>query len=157
MDLICIVLGSDTKKDRTKDSIELIEYAFKNFEMVNIKEKVLAEFENWKLCNSSSFVVNKGVSNNVDVVLDNLPFDFFPITRNHIDSVSIYIYCANTLEAPLDTNSNVGYLTVSIDNKTILTLNINNSNYIPKKNCLDFWNNMLKNYTYHLETLFYNV
>ena len=157
MDLICIVLGSDTKKDRTKDSIELIEYAFKNFEMVNIKEKVLAEFENWKLCNSSSFVVNKGVSNNVDVVLDNLPFDFFPITRNHIDSVSIYIYCANTLEAPLDTNSNVGYLTVSIDNKTILTLNIKNSNYIPKKNCLDFWNNMLKNYTYHLETLFYNV
>ena len=74
--------------------------------------------------------------NNVDVVLDNLPFDFFFFTRNHIDSVSIYIYCANNLEAPLATNSNVGYLTVSIDNKTILTLNIKNSNYIPKKNCL---------------------
>ena len=39
MDLICIVLGADTKKDRTKDSIQLIEYAFKNFEMINIKEK----------------------------------------------------------------------------------------------------------------------
>ena len=41
MDLICIVLGADTKKFRTQDSIKLIEYAFKNFEMINIKEKII--------------------------------------------------------------------------------------------------------------------
>ena len=40
MDLICIVLGADTKKDRTRDSIELIEYAFKTFFPYNIKEKI---------------------------------------------------------------------------------------------------------------------
>ena len=29
-DIICIVLGADTKKDRTKDSVKLINYAFNN-------------------------------------------------------------------------------------------------------------------------------
>ena len=37
LDLICRVLGADTKKDRTQDSIKLIEYAYKNFELINIK------------------------------------------------------------------------------------------------------------------------
>lgn len=155
MDLICIVLGADTKKDRTKDSIALIEYAFKNFEMVNIREKVLTEFENWKLCNSSSFTVNKGVSNNIDTILDDLPYDFFPVNCNHINDISIYIYCTDTFEAPLAENSNIGYLTVSIDNKTVITLNIHNSNFIPQKSFIDFWNDMLKNYTLHLESLLY--
>ena len=155
MDLICIVLGADTKKDRTKDSIELIEYAFKNFKMINIKEKVLTEFENWKLCNSSSFTVNKGMSNNIDAILDDLPYSFLPVDCNHINDISIYIYCTDSFEAPLIANSNIGYLAVSIDNKTVLTLNIKNSNFISQKNCTDFWKDMIKNYTLHLESLLY--
>ena len=49
MDLICIVLGADTKKDRTRDSVNLINYIYSNFELVNIKDKILSEFDNWKL------------------------------------------------------------------------------------------------------------
>lgn len=155
MDLICIVLGADTKKDRTRDSIQLIEYVFKNFEMVNINEKVLNEFTNWKFCNSSSFVIEKGFSNNINVVLEDLPCIFLPVDCNHINDISIYIYCNTTFEAPLPANSTIGYLTVSIDNKTVLTLNIYNANSVPKKDCFNFLNSMIKNYTYYLEALFY--
>lgn len=155
MDLICIVLGADTKKDRTKDSNELIKYAFKNFEMVNINEKILNEFSNWKICNSSSFAIKKALSNNVDAVLENLPYNFLPVNCNHINDVSIYIYCNTTFKSPLPANSTIGYLTVSINNKNVLTLNIYNANPILKKNCFDFYNTMVKNYTYHLEALFY--
>ena len=155
MDLICIVLGADTKKDRTKDSNELIKYAFKNFEMVNINEKILNEFSNCKICNSSSFAIKKALSNNVDAVLENLPYNFLPVNCNHINDVSIYIYCNTTFKAPLPANSTIGYLTVSINNKNVLTLNIYNANPILKKNCFDFYNTMVKNYTYHLEALFY--
>ena len=153
MDLICVVLGADTKKDRTQDSIKLIEYAFKNFEMINIREKITTEFENWKLCNSSSFIVKKGVTNNTNIFLADLPFDFFPINCNHINNISIYIYCNTTFEAPLHANTAIGYLTVSIQNKNILSLDIYNSNSIPHKNYMDFWNDMVKDYTSHLETL----
>ena len=48
MDIICVVLGCDTKKLRTSDSIKLIEYTFSNFEYVNIQEKIDTELENWK-------------------------------------------------------------------------------------------------------------
>lgn len=155
MDLICIVLGADTKKDRTKDSIQLIEYAFKNYTMINIREKITTEFNNWKLCNSSSFKVQKGISNNVNVILADLAFDFFPINCNHINDVSIYIYCKTTFEAPLNANTAIGYLTVSVHNKNILSLDIYNSNSISQKNFSDFLNDMIKNYTYHLESMVY--
>ena len=155
MDLICIVLGADTKKDRTKDSIELIEYAFNNFELVNIKEKVQTEFANWKLCNISSFTVEKGVSNNIDIILDDLPYDFLPVKSNHINDFSIYIYCNDNFKAPLSSDSIIGYLTVSLDNKTIFSLNIKNTNYIEQKSYTDFFTEMLKKYVYHLESIFF--
>lgn len=153
MDLICIVLGADTKKDRTQDSIQLIEYAFNNFEMVNIREKITTEFNNWKLCNSSSFTVKKGLSNNVDVVLAELPFDFFPINSNHINNISIYIYCKTSFDAPLQVNTAIGYLTVSVDNINVLSLDIYNTNSVPQKNYIDFCRDMFKNYTSYLESL----
>ena len=43
MDIITVVLGADTKKDRTKDSVKLIEYAFANYKIVNIEEKISTE------------------------------------------------------------------------------------------------------------------
>jgi len=155
MDLICIVLGADTKKFRTQDSIKLIEYAFKNFEMIDIKEKILADFENWKLCNSANLIVEKGITNNVDLYLEDLPFYYFPVNCNHINNVSIYIYCNTSFEAPLQSNTALGYLSVSIDKKTILTLNIYNSNFIPQKDYRNFWNDMIQNYISYLESLLY--
>ena len=107
------------------------------------------------MCNSSNFTGKKGITNDVDVILEDLPFDYFPINCNQLDSVSIYIYCNNILNAPLSSNSAIGYLTISIANKTILTLQIKNSNSIEQKDYLDFWNNMIKSYTYHLESLLY--
>ena len=155
MDLICIVLGADTKKDRTKDSCQLIEYAFQNYKMVDIKEKITNEFANWKICNSSSFIVEKGISNSVDIVLEDLPYNFLPVNCNHINDISIYIYCNTLFKAPLPANTSIGYITVCVDNKTLLTLNIYNSNYIPSKGYLNFFDTIIKNYTYHLEALFY--
>lgn len=155
MDLICIVLGADTKKDRTRDSINLIEYAFKNFKMINIREKIDTEFENWKLYNSSSFTVKKGISNNIDVVLDNLSFDYFPVNCNQTDNISIYIYCKTTFDAPLRANSAIGYLTVSIHDKNVLSLDIYNSNEVLQKNWNNFYNDIIRNYTLNLESLLY--
>ena len=156
LDMICIVLGADTKKDRTKDSIELIEYVFQNFEPVNIKEKINEEFNNWKLCNLSSFRIEKGISNNIELVLEDLSYDSLPINRNYLDNISIYIYCDNTLEAPIASNSIIGYLTVYINNQTVIHLNIKTTNTIAKKTYLDFFNEIFSNYIYHLESIFFN-
>ena len=39
MDIISVVLGADTKKDRTRDSIKIIEYAFASYRMVDLEFK----------------------------------------------------------------------------------------------------------------------
>lgn len=132
LDLICIVLGADTKKDRTQDSIKLIEYTYKNFELVNVKEKINTEFENWKLCNSSSFYVSKGKTNNLEITLEDLPYDFLPVNSNQINDISIYIYCNTNLSAPLSSNTPIGYISLSINGNNLIHLNIYNVNYIEK-------------------------
>jgi len=53
--IICVVLGADTKKIRTQDSVKLIEYAFKNCEYINIKEKIQEEFKEWKSSRSTKY------------------------------------------------------------------------------------------------------
>ena len=155
MDIICIVLGADTKKDRTKDSIELIEYTFNNFELINIKEKIQEEFYNWKTCNISNFIINKGVSNNIDIYLDKIPYDFLPVNSNQINNYSIYIYCDKQLSAPLTKDSVIGFLTVSLDNKTIISIDIKLSETISKKNVSNYFKNMITNYIFSLESIFF--
>ena len=156
MDIICIVLGADTKKDRTRDSIKLIEYVFNNFKLVNIKDMINTEFENWKSCNKSSFDISKGISNTIDIKYDELPYDFLPVNCNFLDNVCIYIYCNSNLKAPLSASSKIGYIAVSINNKNVLTLNITNTNPIYKKSFTDFYSEMLKNYIYNLESIFFS-
>lgn len=155
MDLICIVLGADTKKDRTRDSIELIDYAFSNFKLFNIKEKVLSEFNNWISFNSNSFAITKGVSNSLDLKFDDLPYDSLPINCNYFDDVCIYIYCDKKLDSPLPANSIVGYISVSVNNEQIMSVNIRNVNEVEKKTYNYFFEEMLRNYVYHLESIFF--
>ena len=155
MDIICIVLGADTKKDRTQDSIKLIEYVFANFSPFNLKEKIITEFENWKLCNINSFKISKGITNDIDLCLEELNYDFLPLNSNQIQNLNIYIYCDYIFEAPLERNHILGYLTVYINAKNILTLNIYNSNFISKKDYLTFFSDLLKDYVYYLESVFY--
>ena len=155
LDIICVVLGADTKKDRTRDSIDLIDYIYKTYELVNIKDKINTEFNNWKLCNNSSFTITKGVSNYLDLYLEDLNYDFIPVNRNFINSLSIYIYCNYILDAPLYNNSDIGYLTVSLDNLTIITLKIKNSNSILKKNIIDYLQELSGHYVHNLESIFF--
>ena len=156
MDLICIVLGADTKKDRTRDSIELIEYAFKNFSAYNIKERIENEFHNWLLCNSNSFSVSKGTSNNVSPYLDNINYEYLPLSSNQIENLNIYIYCNYNLTSPLEKDSIIGFLSINLDDKNIITLNIENGNFISKMTYKDFFKSFVKNYTYYLESIIFN-
>ena len=61
LDIICVVLGCDTKKDRTKDSINLINYIFKNYTVVNLKDIIENDFNKWNKEHSNSFIINKGI------------------------------------------------------------------------------------------------
>lgn len=153
LDIICIVLGADTKKFRTQDSIKLIEYVYSNYEMVNIKSIINKEFEEWKSTNLSQFNIIKGISNRIDIYLSNLQNDYIPVKKENIKKINININSNYTFLAPLAKDQILGNLIVNIDNKEVINLNILNKISIEKKNPFIYFNDMAKNYINYLSNL----
>ena len=101
MDIICVVLGADTKKYRTTDSIKLIEYAFDNFTYVNIEEILSNHFEIWKKENLPSITIAKGVSNYLDITFEKIPYPSIPVRSDLVDCFQVYINYEPHLNAPI--------------------------------------------------------
>ena len=147
MDIICVVLGCDTKKFRTSDSIKLIEYTFSNFEYVNIQEKIDTELENWKKENENYFFINKGISSDLIIKYSELDTPIIPINKNEISSIDVNIYIDSILESPIHINDVIGKIEVTSNNNSILSCNILASNTIKKKNFLDYNMDFFKYYS----------
>jgi D-alanyl-D-alanine carboxypeptidase (penicillin-binding protein 5/6) len=154
LDIICIVLGADTKKCRTQDSIKLIEYAFSNFEMVDIESIIQEDFSEWKSRTSSSFFVNKGASNSVNTYLETIQYSKYPVNKSEIKNIRTEFSCSYNFEAPLPSNSQIGIVNLYINNVEILELDIYSVNAILKKSPLFYFDSFFKNYSNYLESIF---
>lgn len=152
LDIICIVLGADTKKFRTQDSIKLIEYAFSNFEMIDINSIIEKDFSQWQ--SLSTFSINKGISNNLETLLEAFPFSKYPVHKTDIKNISTNIYCSYSFEAPLLCDTKIGVLDCYIGNLKICSLNIYSTNTIEKKSPLFYFNSFINNYSIHLKKIF---
>lgn len=153
MDIICVVLGCDTKKFRTSDSIKLIEYAFNNFEYVNIKDKIDKELEFWKNENENYFYINKGISSDLKIKYSELDIPIIPINKNEISSINVNVYMNSLLESPVHTDDIIGKIEVTSNNTSILNCNILANNTIKKKNFLDYNIDFFKHYSNILNSL----
>lgn len=143
MDLICVVLGADTKKDRTKDSIRLIEYAYANYQMIDLKFIIEDEFDD--LVETSKFNIIKGTNNNVIINLEKNDITLYPIKKENSNDITIETEIKETLYAPVYENTNIGKFIIKIKDKIIYELNIYTSNYIPKKNIFDYYIDLIYN------------
>ena len=134
LDIICVVLGADTKNFRTSDSIKLIEYSFSNFTKVNISEIVRSKFNEWKKDHENSFYIYKPSPKTSNISFQN----------SKVDSISPYINCETNLIPPMNKNTVLGDVSVSIDNKTIFSQNILLDNDIYCKNVFEYFIEILK-------------
>lgn len=146
LDIICVVLGADTKKFRTQDSTKLIEYTFNNFEMVNIKEIIEREFESWKKSNISKFHIKKGIHNNANISLLQIPYESIPINKAYISTIKVNINCDFNLTAPVAKNQSLGTLNVIINNESVINLDILNNITIDKKDIKYYLLDIFRNY-----------
>jgi len=138
MDIICVVLGCDTKKFRTSDSIKLIEYAFKNFEYVNIAELIDKKFSDWKQENPNYFDINKGIHSDLQVKYSNLETPVIPIYKDDISSLKVNIYVAQNLDAPVYPDAILGCIDVTSDIGWIAHCDIVANSMIEKKSVANY-------------------
>lgn len=148
LDIICVVLGCDTKKNRTKDSINLINYIFDNYTMVNVENIILKDFNNWKIHHLNSFTINKGIHSNVDLELNisEIPYSNIAINKSSVDTISTSITFNPYFEAPLPYKTILGKLVLKISDTEYFEINISNKNEIKKKNFFDYWLDFIINY-----------
>ena len=153
MDIICVVLGADTKKFRTQDSIKLIEYAFKNFTYINANDIAVNSFENWKNENLKYLDINKSSSNSFELEIKTCKNPILSINKNEIDNIKTSISINTNLEAPISSNTVIGNLTLNIDDSNLITLDIINTNDIKRKNIPYYLNYFFSNYSNILEQI----
>ncbi|MBR0491705.1 MAG: D-alanyl-D-alanine carboxypeptidase [Clostridia bacterium] len=146
LDIICVVLGADTKKFRTQDSIKLIEYSFKTFTPVNVQELVNKKFEEWKHENINCFEIIKGQTQNVELKINPLEYSTLPINNNSIKDLNILINCKQILNAPVLKDSYLGKIEVYSGEEVLTSCDILLNCNILKKNMFDYFIEILCSY-----------
>lgn len=147
MDIICVVLGCDTKNFRSSDSTKLINYAFENFEYVNIKDLVNSEFNIWKESKSNYFSIEKGVTSNLEIDISEISSPIIPIKKDDISSLKVEFSISKELSAPLYKNTSIGKFIVYTSSETILEGNIISCQDINKKDIFFYLKDFFKNYS----------
>ena len=143
MDIITVVLGADTKKDRTRDSVKLIEYTYSNYKMYNVREKITEKFNEWKSINSDRIEIIKGKGDKLNFALGEISVDWLPLQDSKIDNVECEFNTLTTMEAPVEEWTKIGTMVVKIDGEIIDTIDILNTNQVNKKTWFDYFKQCL--------------
>ena len=142
MDLIIVVLGADTRKDRAKDSMKLIEYAYKRFYKINVEEMIQKEFELWKQINQDRIYIDKA-ANSLELKLDDIKIKELVADKEP----TIEINAVNYVEAPILENTRIGTLTVKIGDELIEEIEIKATKDVNKRCIFDYIGIMAKIYS----------
>ena len=134
MDLIIVVLGADTRKDRAKDSIKLINYAYKKYRLENIEDCVNKEFENWKQINENRIYINKG---RCGIELEIGEIETKKIITDK--ELNLEINALNYLGAPVEKGFKVGSILVKNGEELLEEIDIIVSKTVEKRNILDYF------------------
>lgn len=136
--IITIVLGCDTKKQRTSDSSKLIEYAFKNYTRINLEEKIQKEFENWKQINSKRIYINKAKNQEINLELEEIHKKVIPIKIGEEKNIKIEINAIYNYEAPVEKGEKIGNIIVKNNEKIIDSIDIKCSKKVEKKDIFSY-------------------
>lgn len=133
MRLISVVMGSNTSENRSKSTVELMDYGFNNYKLNTIYNKNIKLGKVKVLNGKKDYVDLKLVSDVIDLttILEESKYDY----KMNIDEI----------EAPVNVGDVVGKLTLFKDGKKIDTFDITVKESIKKANILDYYK---KNFKY---------
>ena len=143
-EIITVVLGADTKKIRTSDSIKLIEYAYKNYTKINIEDIVKEKFDTWKSINEKRIQIKKGKCESAKLEIKEVKNKIIPIKNENIDNVDIEINCLYYLIAPVEKGTVIGNLKITLNGEVIEVVDIVNIEELEKKDRFDYFFEFLK-------------
>ncbi len=136
LDIIVVVFGSDTKNIRNNDSIKLINYAFSNFTVIDIAALINEKYSEYVSYYLPYVEINKS-SDNLSTYLDVFDTKLYPVKTSESNAYFATL-TAYDLEAPVEKNQVVGAIDVWLNNSKIYSVNIYSSEYIKRKDAIDY-------------------
>lgn len=106
--LISVVLGCDSKKNRTVDSIRLLDYGFQNYEVVDLAKYLKKDiYISVEKSEEEIYRLNKDFSL------------FYPLKKEEQDKIFVEYDIKSKLVAPLKKGETIGYATIELDGITL--------------------------------------
>ena len=129
---------------RTSDSIKLIEYTYKNYELIDLQELIENEFQEWKQINQKRVKIYKGEKQTMQMTLGELKYTKYPIQKNKKDVIWIDINYKDYFEAPVEEKVRIGNMKIGLEATEIMDVEILNSHKIEKKSVMNYFIELMK-------------
>ena len=147
--LITVVLGADTKKNRTRDSIVLIEYAYQKYQWVDLGERMKEAFLQWK--QEHTIEVKKGIKENLKEMTAPITTVFYPIAKEEIKNLKTVIAIPETLQAPVQKQEKIGEILLEGSGKIKERMPIYAEESIARKDVGYYWKDLWCHMTKYME------
>lgn len=147
LDIIVVVLGADTKKIRTKDSRNLIEYVFKTYKFVDVSSTINKAFNNYIPYFNSICLLEKTTTTPI-LKLGTLENYEYPLSSSEAVKLSTKIYTFNSFNSDIEQNSKIGILQLYNGNKVVCHIDIYLENKLIRNNWKYYFKNILCDYIF---------
>ena len=154
LNIISVVLGADTKKNRTQDSVKIIENIFQNYETVNLNKKIKECFDNWNKTSWKRINIEKADNEKLKLEVKEEEEEInYPILKNTEKEITIEISVKDYFVAPIKSNTLIGKLYVKYAGETIKEIDIINTNEISRKRINDYMEEIFGDYNTYFEKI----
>lgn len=132
--LISVVLGCDTKKNRTTDSVRLLDYGFNAFKSVN-----LGEYLRKTIC------INVGKSEGgLYTISKDISF-YYPLKEQELENITVKYNIENNLVAPLEKGAKIASADIFLSNTKICEIEYLLPQKIDKKTWKEYFKELIFN------------
>ena len=145
LDIIVVVLGADTKKTRTSDSIKVLNYVYSNYANYDIQNIIYDNFKQFETYFKNNITIEK-TTDIAALELSTPKNTFFPLSTNEVSNINLKIFTLTKLNAPLLANQKIGTLNVSVNDEILLSLDILLKNSLSKKTWKIYYFELLQNF-----------
>ncbi|MBQ8299711.1 MAG: D-alanyl-D-alanine carboxypeptidase [Clostridia bacterium] len=132
-ELITMVLGCDTKKQRTTETIQLIAYGYKEFEEIDIFENMKKSFE---------IRVKKSLNDKYEVKIGGNKKVL--VRKGDANAIEYNYEILHDLVAPLQKGEKIGQIQVALNDEILTEISITIPYEINRKNFMQYFNEIIQ-------------
>jgi len=140
-----LYFGADTKNQRTRDSINVINYIYENFEYVDISDYIKNSFEEYKKYYDKNVFLYKTTTIPI-LELQELSNYNFPLKQNSSNLLETKFYALNTLSSKIQKNNKIGVFHIYYDNKILCSMDIILTNNLEQNSWIYYFSKILKSW-----------